>query len=122
MNHEIVSLAVNALDESGINIYVACTRGTITQDQFLQDRCDAANNDLDVDIFVSVHHEGNQAVYDTRTYYANPSGSTPTTAWRYKPAQALADGIAGWSGYGKQTKVILKERTRQGLKALGYIQ
>jgi N-acetylmuramoyl-L-alanine amidase len=99
VNHEIVPLAVNALHMEGV--YAAPTRQTIAQNLRYQDRCDAANNDLDVDLFVSIHHEGTTAVHETRTFYAN-TGSNPTHQWRYKLAQALAAGIDSQFHYGHQ--------------------
>jgi N-acetylmuramoyl-L-alanine amidase len=99
VNHEIVPLAMNALQTEGV--YAAPTRQTITQNLRYQDRCDAANNDLNVDLFISIHHEGTTSVYETRTFYAN-TGSNPTHQWRYKLAQALAAGIDGQFHYGQQ--------------------
>jgi N-acetylmuramoyl-L-alanine amidase len=97
VNHEIVPLAADALESDGF--YVRRTRSTITLPMELQERCDIANGDPNVDVFVSVHHEGLQSVYDTRTFYDDAG---PTSEWNHRLAQALADGIDGQFHYGKQ--------------------
>ena len=99
VNHEIVALAESDLELR--NFYVKCTRSTITEPMEIQERCDIANNDALVDVFTSVHHEGRDDVYETRTFY-HDTGSNPTTRWRYKLAQALAEGIDDWFHYGQQ--------------------
>lgn len=50
-------------------IYVRGTRTSIAEEMVPQARCDIANSDPDVDVFISVHHEGLPTVSDTRTFY-----------------------------------------------------
>jgi N-acetylmuramoyl-L-alanine amidase len=103
VNHEIVPLAADDLEMD--DVYVRCTRETITEDISYQRRCDIANGDPNVDVFISVHHEGDTRVYDTRTYYADTSVPNPETGeWRYKLALGLADEINRRFGYGMQVK------------------
>jgi len=104
VNHEIVPLARDLLLEG--DIYIRCTKEAITDYLGHQRRCDIANSDPDVDVFISVHHEGDTDVYDTRTFYMDsPSIPNPETEkWRYKLALALAEGIDEQFGYGMQVK------------------
>ncbi|MGQ9604221.1 MAG: N-acetylmuramoyl-L-alanine amidase [bacterium] len=67
VNHEIVLLTKDLMLSEGI--YVTCTKTSITEETDPQDRCNRANSDPDVDVFISVHHEGLPTVYDTRTFY-----------------------------------------------------
>jgi N-acetylmuramoyl-L-alanine amidase len=105
VNHEIVPLAMDAFATD--NIYVACTRQTITDNIPYQTRCDLANNDASVDVFVSVHHEGSTEFQETRTFCKDdPDVPNPETGkWRYKIALALANEINRRFGYGMQVKV-----------------
>jgi len=104
VNHEIVPLARDLMLAQGV--YVRCTKTDITQYMSHSRRCDVANSDPDVDVFISVHHEGRDDVYDTRTFYMDdPSIPNPETEqWRYKLALALAEGIDEKFHYGKQIK------------------
>lgn len=96
-NHEIVPLAKTALEAE--RFYVKCTRTSITQPMTLVRRCDIANAEIGVDLFVSVHHEGDPLVHDTRVYY---DGEGKNPEWSHKLALALADGIDEQYHYGKQ--------------------
>jgi len=98
VNHEIVPLARESLQSE---THVAVTRQVITEDLTYTDRCYRANNDPEVDAFISVHHEGNTDVDDTRTYYY---AGSPTSDWSYMLAEALADKIDEQFHYGKQVK------------------
>lgn len=98
-NHEIVPLAKTALEAE--RFYVKCTRTSITEPMSLQERCDFANLQPEVDLFVSVHHEGDTRVHDTRVYYYS-GGKNPE--WSHKLAMALGDGIHEQLHYGWQAK------------------
>ncbi|MFH1312680.1 MAG: N-acetylmuramoyl-L-alanine amidase [Candidatus Eisenbacteria bacterium] len=98
VNHEIVPMVAGDLRAY---THVGVTRQAITQDITYRARCDAANLDSEVDVFISVHHEGNTAVYDTRTYYY---AASPMSDWSYELAEALADKIDDQFHYGKQVK------------------
>jgi len=103
VNHEIVSIAYPMLQS---DTHVICTKTSMTRYMARQERCDIANQDLGVDVFISVHHEGDIRVTDTRVFYAdNDYIPNPETGeWKYKLAEGLATGINDKFGYDWQVK------------------
>lgn len=103
VNHEIVPMAGYFLEGE---TYVRYTKTEITQYRSLKDRYDIANNDPDVDVFISVHHEGDIRVSDTRVFYMDAPGipNPETGEWRYKLALGLANEINRRFQYGMQVK------------------
>ncbi len=99
VNHEIVPLADSALEAE--RFYVKCTRTSITEPMTLLERCSFANWQTGIDLFVSVHHEGNTDVQDTRVYY---DGGGKNPEWSHKLALELAEGINEQYDYGMQAK------------------
>ncbi len=102
VNHEIVDIAKDLLEEY---TYVRLTKNDgITELVSPAERAMRANDDENVDIFLSVHHEGNTNATDTRVfYYDHPNIPNPETSqWRYKLAEAVARGIDNHFHYDKQ--------------------